>query len=219
MECVVVETRPNPSAAVIWLHGLGADGYDFAPVVQELPLPSGLPIRFVFPHAPQRRVTVNGGFRMRAWYDVRSQDLRQAEDEEGIRASAAQIAALLDAERARGIPAARMVLAGFSQGGAMTLFTGLRYPEPLAGLLPLSCYLPLPATLAAEASAAAQAVPILMIHGSGDPIIPLRQGQDSAELLRARGHPITFSEYAMPHSVCMEEIGEIGGWLAERLAP
>jgi phospholipase/carboxylesterase len=216
-EGVVVETGAIPTAVVIWLHGLGADGYDFAPIVQELGLPTTPAIRFVFPHAPQRRVTINAGFRMRAWYDVRKQDLRREEDEEGIRASLAQIHALIDAEQGRGIPAARIVLAGFSQGGAMTLFAGLRYKDALAGLMPLSCYLPLPDKLAAEATAATKAVPILMVHGQTDPIIPLRQGRDSADFMKAQGYRVEFKEYDMPHSVCPQEIDLIGEWLTARL--
>src|SRR5688572_18972284 len=171
LQTIEIETRPKPSHAVIWLHGLGADGNDFVPVVQELDLPS-LGIRFVFPHAPMRPVTINGGFVMRAWYDIVMQDLVRQEDEKGIRESQAQVEALIAKENSRGIPASRIVLAGFSQGGVITLQTGLRYPERLAGLLALSCYLPLAGKVGKESSSASLPVPIFLGHGISDNVVP-----------------------------------------------
>jgi phospholipase/carboxylesterase len=217
LETVELETGPRPSATVIWLHGLGADGYDFVPVVSELGLPTSLPVRFVFPHAPFRPVTINGGMVMRAWYDVRPGDGERRADERGVRASHVQVEQLLSRERARGIPAHRMVLAGFSQGGAMTLFTGLRHAERLAGLLALSCYLLLPETLATEAAPANRDVPVFMGHGTDDPLIPLGWARRSCEALRALGYPVRWHEYRMGHEVCTAEIDDIGAWLREVL--
>ena len=212
---VEMETGPSPQAAIIWLHGLGADGHDFEPIVPELGLPASLPVRFVFPHAPLMPVTINGGAVMRAWYDVAG-DGRQ--DEGGIRASQARVEALLAREKARGIRATSIVLAGFSQGGAVALQTGLRHPERLAGILALSTYLPLADRLAAEASPANRAVPILMCHGAQDPVIPLSAATRSRDALRALGYAVEWKEYPMPHAVCPEEIADIGGWLRRVLA-
>jgi phospholipase/carboxylesterase len=210
LEAIEIETAPAPTAAIIWLHGLGADGHDFEPIVPELGLPKSTAVRFIFPHAPVRPVTINGGARMRAWYDVTS-DGKQ--DAAGIRASQAHVEALIARERARGIPARTVVLAGFSQGGAIALQTGLRHPERLAGILALSTYLPLPETLEQEASQANRDVPIFMAHGTQDPLIPLSWATRSRDRLKALGYVIEWHEYPMPHSVCAEEIADVGRWL------
>lgn len=217
LDAVIIEPAARHRASVIWLHGLGADGHDFEPIVPELGLPEDHGIRFVFPHAPVRPVTINNGMAMRAWYDVRTPDLRREEDAEGITASGEIIRQLIAAEVRAGISANKIVLAGFSQGGAMTLHCGLRHPQPLAGLLALSCYLPLPARLAAEAQTASRSVPILMMHGVLDPVIPISAGQQSYELLRRSGYDIEWHTYPMQHSVCLEEVEHIGRWLREIL--
>jgi phospholipase/carboxylesterase len=213
LDAIEIETGPAPRAAVVWLHGLGADGHDFAPVVPELRLPRTLPVRFVFPHAPRQPVTINGGMIMPAWYDVFDLEGRRGEDEAGIRASQGRVEALLAREKARGVSAAAIVLAGFSQGGAIALQTGLRHPERLAGILGLSTYLPLGRTLAAEASAANRDVPIFMAHGLHDDLIPPARARRSRERLNELGYRVTWREYAMPHAVCAEEIRDIGQWL------
>jgi len=213
LEAIEIETGAAPRAAVIWMHGLGADGHDFEPIVPELELDGAPPIRFVFPHAPMRPVTINGGMVMRAWYDVMNQSGVRREDVAGVRASQRDIEALIARENARGITAARIVLAGFSQGGAMALQTGLRYPERLAGLAALSCFLPLGDTLPAEASSANRDVPIFMAHGRRDPMIPIARGQDSRDRLLALGYRVDWREYPMPHSVCVEEIADLSTWL------
>ena len=210
LEALEIETGPSPRAAVIWLHGLGADGHDFEPIVPELGMPAAPAVRFVFPHAPLQPVAINRGAVMRAWYDVTG-DGRQ--DAEGIRASQVRVEALIARERARGIAARSIVLAGFSQGGAMALHTGLRHPERLAGILALSCYLPLPETLEREASQATRDVPIFMAHGTEDPVIPLSWAMRSRDRLIALGYAVEWHEYPMPHSVCAEEIADIGRWL------
>ena len=210
LETLEIETGPSPRAAVIWLHGLGADGHDFEPIVPELEMPAAPGVRFVFPHAPLQPVTINGGAVMRAWYDVTG-DGRQ--DEAGIRASQARVEALVARERARGIAARSIVLAGFSQGGAMALQAGLRHPERLAGILALSGYLPLPEGLADEVSQANRDVPIFMAHGTQDPVIPLSWATRSRDRLTALGYAIDWHEYPMPHSVCAEEIADIGRWV------
>ena len=211
LETLEIETGPSPRAAVIWLHGLGADGHDFEPLVPELGLPAAPALRFVFPHAPLQAVTINGGAVMRAWYDITG-DGRQ--DAAGIRASQTRVEALIARERARGIAARSIVLAGFSQGGAVALQTGLRHPERLAGILALSAYLPLPDTLAHEASEANRGVPIFMGHGTEDPLIPLSWATRSRDHLVALGYAIEWREYQMPHSVCAEEIEDVGRWLS-----
>jgi phospholipase/carboxylesterase len=221
LECVEVATGTQPAASVIWMHGLGADGYDFVPVVRELDI-NTLPgldggVRFVFPHAPVRPVTVNNGMAMRAWYDIRVVDLVRVEDEAGLRASQAACEQLIAREIARGTPAARIVLAGFSQGGAITLMTGLRHADRLAGLMVLSSYLPLAATVAAEASAANRDVPIFMAHGSEDGVVPLERGETSRDRLTGLGYRVDWHTYAMEHSVCMEEIRDIRAWLGRVL--
>jgi phospholipase/carboxylesterase len=216
-DAVVLAPAAPATASVIWLHGLGADGHDFVPIVPELQLPPGLAVRFVFPHAPVRPVTINNGMRMRAWYDIKELSAGGAQDEAGIRASAAMLAKYIQHERDAGIAANRIVVAGFSQGGAIALHTALRHPERLAGVMALSTYLPLRRTLAAEATAANRGVPILMCHGSFDPVLPLRLGTSSCELLRAEGYTVDWKEYPMQHQVCLEEVKEIATWLKARL--
>jgi phospholipase/carboxylesterase len=213
LEAVELQTVPQPNATVIWLHGLGADGYDFVPVVRELEALGAPPARYVFPHAPMMPVTINGGYVMRAWYDILGTDLVRREDEAGIRASQAAVERLIEREVARGTPPARIVLAGFSQGGAITLQTGLRQPQPLAGLVALSCYLPLADTFEAERAAASAQVPIFLAHGNADPIVPVARGAASRDRLTALGHPVQWHEYPMPHSVCAEEIRDIAAFL------
>lgn len=215
---IEIETGPNPQRSIIVLHGLGADGNDFVPICQELDLRAVGPVRYLFPNAPQRPVTVNGGYRMPAWYDIYGAELVKREDEAGLRESQAAIAALIDAERARGIEASRIVLMGFSQGCAMSLMTGLRYPERLAGLVGLSGYLPLAASTAAERSAANTALPIFQAHGRADPVVALARGQATRDALLALGHPLEWHDYAMPHSVCAEEVADLNRWLLRVLA-
>ena len=214
---VVLDPPGEHTATVIWLHGLGADGHDFGPIVPELNLPQRSGIRFVFPHALSRPVTINSGFVMPAWYDIRDSDLSKGEDTQGIQDSARIINGFIGAEVNAGIPSARIVLAGFSQGGAMALYCGLRYPETLAGILALSTYLPLPKQLAQEAHTANRAVPIFMAHGLADPIIPVYQGWRSCTLLKALGYPVVWCDYNMQHAVCPLEIADIGEWLKARL--
>ena len=218
LETIELETAAAPDAAVIWLHGLGADGHDFEPVVPELRLPGAARLRFVFPHAPVRPVTLNMGMPMRAWYDI-YQLGGSREDGEGIRASQAQVERLIARERARGVAAQRIVLAGFSQGGAIALHTGLRHGERLAGVLALSTYLPLADTLAAERSDANGALPVFMAHGGYDDIIPVERARQSYAQLEALGYPVAWKEYPMPHAVCAPEIADIAAWLLTRLAP
>jgi phospholipase/carboxylesterase len=214
METIEMESGPQPQAAVIWLHGLGADGHDFEPVVPELRLTKA--VRFIFPHAPVRPVTINNGMRMRAWYDI-FQFGGGREDEPGIRASQVLLENLIAAEKKKGIPAGKIVLAGFSQGGAIVLQTGLRYPERLAGILALSTYLPISTTLEKEKSAANRDLPIFMAHGSHDDIIPLAKAQASKDLLVKSGYPVEWRTYPMPHSVCPEEIRDIAQFLLRTL--
>jgi phospholipase/carboxylesterase len=209
-----------PSAAtgtVIWLHGLGADGHDFVPIVPELGLPKDHGIRFIFPHAPVRPVTINNGMPMRAWYDILSLARMDKQDDAGIRASEAIVHGAIRQELSLGIPVNRIVIAGFSQGGAIALHTALRYPQRLAGLLPLSTYLPLNDKLAAEASPANKDLPILMCHGEYDQVLPLVLGESSAELLRGLGYTVDWRDYPMQHQVCAEEIEVIGDWLQKVL--
>lgn len=217
LEAIEIETAPKPGASVIWLHGLGADGNDFVPIIDEIDL-AGLAVRFVFPHAPMRPVTINGGYVMRAWYDIVSADLVRREDEQGVRESQRQIAGLIQREIARGSAASRIVIAGFSQGGAIALQAGLRYSDRLAGIMALSTYLPLEQTLAAERSAANATVPIFMAHGREDPIVPIARAGASRAALEALGYQVDWHDYAMPHSVSLEEIDAIGRWLRKVLA-
>lgn len=219
LPAVEITTAPTPTHAVIWMHGLGADGHDFEPVVDELDIDRLPPTRFVFPHAPQRPVTINGGYIMRAWYDILSQDFSgRREDAAGVIESAAQVEALIARENARGIPDSRIVLAGFSQGGAIALHTALRHPNRLAGVLALSTYLPLADTLAGEASEANRDVPIFMAHGVADPVIPHDFARRSADQLTAAGYPLAWKSYRMEHSLCLEEVRDIEDWLATVLA-
>jgi len=217
-ETVEIESASSPDAAVIWLHGLGADGYDFEPVVPELRLPPHLRVRFVFPHAPVRPVTINMGMRMRAWYDILQRGGGE-EDEAGVRASQALVQALIEQEKGRGVDPRRIVLAGFSQGGAIVLQTGLRHPERLAGILALSTYLPLAGKLAAERSTANRGLPVFMAHGTHDPMIGIPRARESRAALETLGYPVQWKEYAMAHSVCGEEIADIAAWLLRILAP
>ena len=204
-------------ASVILLHGLGADGHDFVPIVGELGLPDSLPVRFVFPHAPMRAVTVNNGFVMRAWYDIKSFTPAGRADVAGTTESARRVAGYLDRERQLGVAPARIVLAGFSQGGAVALYTGLRFPQRLAGIIAMSCYLPFPETLAAEGSAANSDVPILLCHGRSDPVVPIAMGLEARRDLAAHGYAPEWHDYPMQHSVCMEEIADVARWLQQRL--
>jgi len=215
---IELEVGPRPAAAVIWLHGLGADGNDFVPIVEEMRLPSSLSIRFVFPHAPVRPVTLNNGFRMRAWYDIAPGDITHRADISGVRASQAQVEALVAREIGRGIAARRIVLAGFSQGGVIALHTGLRHAERLAGIVALSTYVVLPDLLAREASPANRDVPIFMAHGTADPMVRLEWGEAGRRALVAAGYRVEWHTYPMPHSVVWEEIEAVSAFLARVLA-
>jgi phospholipase/carboxylesterase len=221
LETIEIETAPNPTAAVIWMHGLGADGNDFAPIVPELRIANAPAIRFVFPHAPMMPVTINNGYVMRAWYDVSFGDLegktKQA-DEKGVRASQAAIEQLIAREVSRGIAAEKIVVAGFSQGGAIALQTSLRHAEKLAGIMALSTYLPLAQTLAAEAAPANRSIPVFYAHGTHDAVIPIALAKASRETLQTAGYPVEWHDYPMQHSVCVEEIGDISRWLSRVLA-
>jgi phospholipase/carboxylesterase len=220
LETIEIETAPKPTAAVIWMHGLGADGNDFAPIVPEIRLGGGPAVRFVFPHAPMMPVTINNGYVMRAWYDVSFGDLegksRQA-DEKGVRASQAAIDVLIEREIGRGIASEKIVIAGFSQGGAIALQCGLRYPQRLAGIMALSTYLPLAQSLPAEAAAANRSIPIFFAHGTHDPVIAMAMAEASRQALDAAGYTVEWHDYPMQHSVCAEEIADISRWLARVL--
>ncbi|MFN3841932.1 MAG: alpha/beta hydrolase [Rehaibacterium terrae] len=219
LETIEKQTGPDPRWTILWLHGLGADGHDFVPIVPELVRPGWPALRFVFPHAPVRPITINGGMRMRGWYDITSLDFAQRqEDEAGIRDSMARVEALIAREGERGVPPARLILAGFSQGGAIALALGLRRREPLAGLVALSTYLPLGASLAKESTAAGIATPIFMAHGWLDPVIPEPLGLASRDALRGLGARVDWHVYPMPHAVCAEEIAALGDWLGARFA-
>ncbi len=213
LPAVEIEPERPADAAVILMHGLGADGHDFETLVFELKLPPDAAIRWVFPHAPIRPVTLNGGMPMRAWFDIIGLDRRSEEDEAGIRESGDKIRDLVHREKERGIPADRIVLAGFSQGGAMALHTGLREDERLAGVLALSTYLPLARRVGAEAHPANAGVPIFMAHGTADPIVPIALGEGSRDRLRSQGREVEWHTYPMPHSVCAEEVADIREWL------
>jgi phospholipase/carboxylesterase len=217
LESIEIETAPQPAAAVIWLHGLGADGSDFVPFSQELQLGPVGPVRYVFPHAPVMPVTINNGYRMRAWYDILGSELVRREDEAGLRNSMALVEALVAREKQRGIAAGRIVLGGFSQGCAMALLAGLRHQEKLAGIVGLSGYLPLAATTAQERSAANAATPVFMAHGTHDNVVPVERGQQSCEALRALGHTVEWHTYPMAHSVCMEEVRDLEAWILKVL--
>jgi phospholipase/carboxylesterase len=217
LETVEVETGPSPQACIIWLHGLGADGHDFEAIVPELDVPPTLALRFVFPHAPMQAVTINGGAVMRAWYDVYGLDGVRREDAAGVRASQRRIEALITREREK-FAASRIVLAGFSQGGAMAIHTGLRHPEAVGGIMALSCFVPLADSLATDASPANRNVPIFMAHGTDDPLIPVARARSGRDLLVSLGYRVEWHEYRMPHSVCGQEVGDISAWLAGVLA-
>lgn len=215
MEYLEICTGDAPDASVIWLHGLGADGHDFAPVIEAMqPLPH---IRFILPHAPVMPVTINGGYRMPAWYDILGGDIAARQDETGIRTSQTAIEGLIAQERTNGVATKRILLAGFSQGGAIALQTALRYPEPLAGVLALSTYLPLHGTVHVERSDANATIPIFMAHGSFDGVIPLQTAMASRDLLQTLGYRVDWREYPMPHSVCEAEIDDIRAFILERL--
>ena len=216
LEAIEIETGKNPAASVIWMHGLGADGNDFVPIVNELGLGGIAAVRFVFPHAPMRPVTINNGYVMRAWYDVSFGDLEgksRRADEQGVRDSQAQIDALVAREKERGIAASAIVLAGFSQGGAIALHTGLRHPERLAGIMALSTYLPLAEALPSEGAEANRKTPIFMAHGLHDQIVPLAMGAGSMSYLKGLGYAVEWHQYPMQHSVMLEEIRDIAAWL------
>ena len=213
LEAIEIETTASPTASIVWMHGLGADGHDFVDIVPELSLPARPGVRFVFPHAPMRPVTINGGYIMRAWYDIRDDGGVRREDPAGVRASQKSIEALIEREKARGVPSRAIVLAGFSQGGAMALHTSLRQGERLAGVMALSCSLPLADALAAEAGPANRDVPIFMAHGTHDPMIPMARAVRAREILTGLGYRLEWHEYPMPHSVCLEEIRDISAWL------
>ena len=218
LPCVEIETARNPQHAVIWLHGLGADGHDFGPIVPELVDKAWPPIRFVFPHAPMRPITINNGMSMRAWYDISGMEIAQRQDEAGIRASIGLLGELIEREVTRGVPAANILLAGFSQGGAIVLAGGIRYPDKLGGIAALSTYLPMAEKTDAEASAANRGLPIFVAHGMLDPTIPHALGAMSRDYLLQRGFAVEWHAYSMAHQVCAEEIADLRHWNAARLA-
>ena len=218
LETIEKETGPNPDASIIVLHGLGADGNDFVPFAQELDLRAVGAVRFVFPHAPVIPVTINGGYAMRAWYDILASDLVQREDETGLRRSVASIEALIEREKSRGIASHRIVLAGFSQGCAMALLTGLRHGERLGGIAGLSGYLPLATTTAAERHPENQGTPVFLAHGRMDPVVALARATASRDALIALGWKVQWHDYPMAHSVCQEEIADFNRWLVGVLA-
>jgi phospholipase/carboxylesterase len=217
LEAVEIETGRNPTGTVLWLHGLGADGHDFAPIVPQLVTPDERPLRFIFPHAPVRPVTVNGGAAMRAWYDILGFNRGIPQDEVGIRAADEEVGALIRRENQRGIATSRIVLGGFSQGGAISLFSGPRYPEKLAGIMGLSCYMLLEDALPTERTRANYQTPIFLAHGSQDPLVDVRRGTEAKQLLEAGGYPVEWHAYPMPHSVCPQEIVDIAAWLRKVL--
>lgn len=216
LDCVEHSTGPTPAWSILWLHGLGADGHDFAPIVPELLRPGWPALRFVFPHAPVRPVTLNNGVPMRAWYDLKNLDLDQRADESGVRESIAQVEALLARENERGVPNERILLAGFSQGGAIALAAGVRREQPLAGLIGLSTYLPMGSTTQAEATPQALKTPVFMAHGSHDPVVPEGFGARSRDLLASLGMAINWHSYPMQHAVCAEEVRDLGQWMDQR---
>jgi phospholipase/carboxylesterase len=216
-----VEIKPvlPACASIIWMHGLGADGHDFEPLIPQLDIVDRLGVRVILPHAPRRPVTINGGMLMPAWYDIPAADFSRGQDSEGICASEQQLRDLIERELALGIPAERILLAGFSQGGAIALHTGLRYPQPLAGVLALSTYLPLAARLEAEMSTANRSIPIMMAHGTQDPVVPLQLAEQSRDRLRQAGYRVDWHTYAMPHAVSPEELVDVRRWLLQQLGP
>ncbi|GAA4855335.1 alpha/beta hydrolase [Luteimonas vadosa] len=217
LDTLELQTGADPGWSVVWLHGLGADGGDFEPIVPQLVRPGWPSIRFVFPHAPMRAVTINNGMRMRAWYDIRDFDLANRADEAGVDESIAQVEALVAREGDRGVPRNRVLLAGFSQGGAITLAAGLRSRAPFAGLVALSTYLPSAHNAKALLAPGASSQPVFMAHGTQDPVVPCAAGEQSAALLRKLGFDVDWRRYPMPHAVCAEEISDLGDWMSARL--
>jgi phospholipase/carboxylesterase len=217
LSCVEIDAPTEATGSVVWLHGLGADGHDFEPIVPYLGLDPELSVRFVFPHAPKMPVTINGGMVMRAWYDITDIDLDRRQDEAHIRSSAEHVARLLARENDRGVPTSKIVLAGFSQGGAIALHQGLRHPERLAGILALSCYLVLPEAAATERSEANAGQSIFMGHGTFDPVVPVGRGEASRDLLQKMGYEVEWRSYPMQHQVHPQEITHVGAWLNQRL--
>jgi phospholipase/carboxylesterase len=217
LDCITLEPKPPATASVIWMHGLGADGNDFVPIVPELGLPATHSVRFIFPNAPTMPVTINGGYVMRAWYDIVSAELDKRADEAGVRNSQTLINELIEDQRGKGIASERIVLAGFSQGGVIALQAGLRYPEKLGGIMALSTYLACAESLGAEASNSNRSLPILMVHGAMDPVIPLALAKLSKGRLETHGYKVEWHEYGMPHSVCAEEIEDIAAFLKRAL--
>jgi phospholipase/carboxylesterase len=214
LDFIQQDTGAEPLHAVIWLHGLGADGHDFEPIVPELGLPASTPVRFIFPHAPTQPVTINGGMVMRAWYDITGMDLSAGVDEAGINRSAAHLRRLIQATVDSGIPTERIILAGFSQGGVIALHTGLQYTEPLAGIIALSTYVAVPETIRETGSDANSAIPIFMAHGRFDPVIPYALAQRSRDFLTGLNYPVQWHEYPMEHAVHPQEIRDLGEWLS-----
>lgn len=219
LDCVEVETGPEPRYSVVWLHGLGADGHDFEPVIPQLVRREWPALRFVFPHAPVRPVTINAGMRMRAWYDISGAEIANKQDEAGIRESMRQVDALLTRESERGVPPQRQFLAGFSQGGAICLSLAIRRSVPLAGAVALSTYLPLADVAEQEIQETARSVPIFMAHGSLDPVVPQSLGLMSREWMTRHGYQVDWHSYPMPHSLCMDEIRHLSQWFDQRLQP
>ena len=217
LECIEIETGKQPRHSVLWLHGLGADGHDFEPIVPELLRAGWPPLRFVFPHAPVRPITLNGGMRMRGWYDIHGLELMAIEDEAGILASVAGVERLIARERQRGVDSQRILLAGFSQGGAVALAAGLTHPERLAGIVALSTYLPIAARIEAQRAPIQAGLPVFIGHGAVDPIVPQMLGLAARQRLQAWGHPVDWHSYGMPHSVCAEEIRDLSGWMERHL--
>ncbi len=217
LKTIEIETGPHPTATVLLMHGLGADGNDFVPIVGEMDFSAIGSVRFVFPNAPIMPVTINGGYKMPAWYDIVATDLGRQEDEAGLRASRESIEQLIAKEKSRGIAANRIVLAGFSQGCAMALLVGLRHAERLAGIIALSGYLPIANTTADERTDANQLTPIFMGHGTQDPVVPMARAQASKQLLEGLGYVIDWKQYPMPHSVCAEEVQDLNAWLIKQL--
>jgi len=215
LRCIEIEPATEATASVIWLHGLGASGHDFEPIVPELQLPADLAVRFVFPHAPQIPVTVNGGMVMPAWYDILAMDIDRTVDEAGVLASAGAVEALIEREISRGISSKRIIIAGFSQGGAVAYQAALRYPKPLAGLLTLSTYMAMP-VIPSDTNAT---LPVMICHGRMDPVVPEQLGQRAATILTEMGYSPQYKSYPMEHMVCLEQIRDIGQWLNERLMP
>lgn len=217
LPCVTVTPSTEHKATVIWLHGLGADGHDFEPIVPELKLPTELGVKFIFPHAPVMPVTINGGYEMRAWYDIRDADLANREDKDGVRQSAALVEQFIEAEIAAGIPSNKIILAGFSQGGAIALHLATRTQHKLGGIVALSTYLTMPEELVNEKSETNLDTPIFMAHGSQDPVVPMQRGQFSAKTLQDNGFKVSWQDYPMAHAVCLEEIQALGSYLQTQL--